>query len=79
MKLTKEGILTTDIHSFLFDVLSIHGPLSGRFEWRDSKGPEVKTFAIDDLGKGNYIGDERLEGCECQEEGARLCVCWQEK
>lgn len=59
VKLAKEGNLTTDIHSFSFDVLSIDGTLPGRFEWRHSRGPEVKALANYNVGKENYSGDER--------------------
>ena len=59
VKLHKEGNLTTDTHSFSFDVFSIDGILRERFEWRHSKRPEIKLCAAGNLGKEKYIGDER--------------------
>jgi hypothetical protein len=59
IELTKKGALTTDVHIFALDIPSSDGTLRERFEWRHSRGSEVKALATDNVGKENYGGNDR--------------------
>lgn len=53
----KKRALITDIHSFSVGVPSSVGTVREKFEWRQSRGPEIKVLAIENVREEDYSKD----------------------